>query len=80
MAKPIKANYDQEFLLPPSIEDWASKDHPARYIREFVQSLDLKELGFKEMTNEIDRPFYNSDLLLKIWLYGYFHRTRSSGK
>lgn len=80
MAKPIKANYDQEFLLPPSIEDWVSKDHPARYIREFVESLDLKELGFKEMTNEIGRPFYSSDLLLKIWLYGYFHRTRSSRK
>ena len=48
MSKPIKANYDQEFLLPLSIEDWVSKDHPARYIREFVESLDLKEMGFNE--------------------------------
>jgi len=41
MSKQIKANYDQEFLFPPSIEDWISKDHPSRYIREFVESLDL---------------------------------------
>jgi transposase len=80
MSKQIKANYDQEFLLPPSLEDWISKDHPSRYIREFVESLDIKELGFKVMTNEEGRPFYSSDLLLKIWLYGYFHRVRSSRK
>ncbi|MDQ3019624.1 MAG: hypothetical protein M3R36_03500 [Bacteroidota bacterium] len=66
MSKEIKANYSQEFLLPPSLEDWISKDHPSRYIREFVESLDLKELGFKVMTNEEGRPFYSSDLLLKV--------------
>jgi len=60
MSKQIKANYNQEFLLPPSIEDWISKDHPSRYIREFVESLDLKELGFKVLTNEEGRPYYSS--------------------
>lgn len=80
MSSQIKANYDQDFLLPPSLEEWISKDHPSRYIREFVESLDLKELGFKVMTNEEGRPYYSSDLLLKLWLYGYFQRIRSSRK
>lgn len=80
MSKQIKANYAQEFLLPPSLEDWISKDHPSRYIREFVESLDLKEMGFKVSTDEEGRPYYGSDLLLKLWLYGYFQRIRSSRK
>lgn len=80
MSTQIKANYEQEFLLPPSLEDWINKDHPSRYIREFVESLDLKELGFKVLTNDEGRPYYSSDLLLKLWLYGYYQRIRSSRK
>ena len=34
----------KNFLLPPSLEDWLSEDHPSRYIREFVEGLNLKEL------------------------------------
>jgi len=80
MSTQIKANYEQDFLLPPSLEDWISKDHPSRYIREFVESLDLKEIGFKVLTNDEGRPYYSSDLLLKLWLYGYYQRIRSSRK
>lgn len=78
MSYQIKANYEQDYLLPPSIEDWIPKDHPTRFIREFAQTLNLKELGFKVETNEEGRPFYSADLLLKVWLYGYFQKIRSS--
>lgn len=77
MSHQIKANYEQNFLLPPSLEEWITEDHPVRFIREFVNQLDLKELGFKVEDNEEGRPFYSSDMLLKIWLYGYFNRIRS---
>ncbi len=80
MSYQIRANYEQDFLLPPSLEDWISKNHPARFIREFVDSVKLKELGFKVETNEEGRPYYSSDLLLKVWIYGYFNRIRSSRK
>lgn len=80
MSSQIKANYNQDFLLPPSMEDWIPADHPSRFIREFVESLDLKELGFKVETNDTGRSYYSSDLLLKAWLFGYFHRIRSSRK
>ncbi len=77
MSHQIKTDYSKIFLLPPSIEDWVGKAHPARFIREFVELLNVKELGFKVEDNEEGRPYFSSELLLKIWLYGYFNRVRS---
>jgi len=78
MSKEIRADYDSQYLLPPSVEDWVGKDHPARFIREFVEMLDLAGLGFRLPGGEIGRPHYSADLLLKIWLYGYLEGIRSS--
>ena len=78
MSGQIKTDYSKIFLLPPSIEDWVEPNHPARFIREFVELLDIKGIGFKVADNEEGRPYYSSELLLKVWLYGYFSRVRSS--
>jgi transposase len=80
MGKLIAADYEQTFLLPPSLEEWVPADHPARFIREFVEQLDLEQLGFVMPQGEQGRPAYAPDLLLKIWLYGYFQRIRSTRK
>lgn len=76
----IMADYKQVFLLPPCIEDWVGPDHPARFIRDFVDSLNLEAMGFRVPNAETGRPAYSADLLLKAWLYGYFSRIRSSRK
>jgi len=55
-------------------------DHPVRFLREFVEQLDLPALGFSTPTAVEGRPPYALSLLLKIWLYGYFHRIRSTRK
>jgi transposase len=80
MAQPIAPDYGQQFLFPPSLEDWVPQDHPARFLREFVDQLDLPNLGFAMPIAVEGRPPYHPSLLLKIWLYGYFHRIRSTRK
>lgn len=80
MAQPLAPDYGQQFLFPPALEDWVGKDHPVRYIREFVDQQDLAGLGFAMPISNEGRPPYAPSLLLKIWLYGYHHRLRSTRK
>jgi transposase len=80
MAQPIAPDYGQQFLFPPALEDWVPADHPARFLREFVDQLDLPTLGFALPAAVEGRPPYHPSLLLKIWLYGYYHRIRSTRK
>ena len=80
MSSPIAPDYGQQFLFPPALEDWVSADHPARFLREFVDQLDLAALGFALPVAVEGRPPYHPSLLLKIWLYGYYHRIRSTRK
>lgn len=80
MSHEIRADYNQTLLLPPRIEDWVGEDHPARFVRAYVDSLDLKALGFSERKSQEGRPNYSNDLLLKVLLYGWLTRVRSSRK
>jgi len=74
----IETDYTQIYLLPPSIEDWVPNDHPVRFIREFVDSMNLREYGFKDQSNKEGRPSYSANLLLKIWLYNYYEKIYST--
>lgn len=81
MSKSLRANYQETFLFPPCIEDWIGEDHPARFVREIVQVLDVEELGFRVEVREdeagLGRPHYSEELLLMAWLYGYLNQIRS---
>ena len=68
----IEADYGQVFLFPPGLDDWILPEDPARFICDFVDSLDLREAGIKVEKNMQGRPGYSDRLLLKIWIYGYF--------
>ncbi len=64
--------------MPPALEDWVPADHPVRFVRDFVDALDLRQLGIEESAGDEGRPAYAPDLLLKIWLFGYMERIRST--
>jgi transposase len=77
LGRQIWADYQQILMFPPSVEDWVTQDHPARFIRDFVDALDLEGMGFVVHDAEVGRPGYAADLLMKVWLYGYLNRIRS---
>jgi transposase len=78
MSNMIEANYSQQWLFPPSLEELLPAGHPARFVREFVDALDLEKLGFKAEVAETGRPAYSVNLQVKVILYGYMNRIRST--
>lgn len=69
----------QTLLFPESLDDYVSPENPVRFLDAFVSSLDLHALGFaKAHCAETGRPPYDPAALLKLYLYGYLHRLRSS--
>lgn len=69
----------QGSLFPPSLEELVPEDHLVRVIEAYVARLDLQQLGFsKALPNKTGRPPYAPSDLLKLYLYGYFQRIRSS--
>ena len=70
---------NQLILFPESIDDYIEEDNPVQFIDAFVDSLDLGELGFKySLPEATGRPPYNPADMLKLYLYGYLNRVRSS--
>lgn len=78
--KSIDADYSEVLLLPPSVEDWVPSDHPARFIRELVGQMDLSHFNNGYQKQRTGRPSYSPQLMLRIWLFGYFRRIYSTRK
>ncbi len=78
MSYEIKPDYNQVLMFPPIMENWVPANHPARFIREVVDAMDLEALGFRKSEGEEGRPHYATSTLLKIWLYGYYDKIRST--
>ena len=73
------ANRNQVILFPESVEDYITADNPVRFIDAFVSNLDLAALGFLHaQPGETGRPAYDPGDLLRLYLYGYLNRVRSS--
>ena len=70
---------NQTVLFPESLEEYVSEQNAVRFVDAFVENLDLGGLGFqKAIPKETGRPPYNPSDLLKLYLYGYLNRIRSS--
>ena len=75
-------NRKQQFLFPPSIDEYVDENNQVRAIEDYVELLDMVKLGFtKAALNTSDgQPAYHPKLLLKIYIYGYLNKIRSSRK
>jgi transposase len=69
----------QTLLFPERLEDYLAPENPVRFLDAFVGSLDLHALKFgKARCAATGCPPYDPAVLLKLYLYGYLHRVRSS--
>jgi len=74
-------NRGQGDIFPPRLEDYVSEDNPVRAIDADVESLDWAALGFTRAApgaGQAGQPAYAPQALLKLYLYGYLNRVRSS--
>ena len=65
-------------LFASSIDEALWKDNEIMLIDLFVKSLKLPDFGFTFDFVENGRPAYHPSDLLKLFIYGYFNRMRSS--
>ena len=69
----------QTLLLPEAVDDYVGADNLVRFIDAFVDGLDLAAAGFARVVPEATgRPGYAPGDLLKLYIYGYLNRVRSS--
>jgi transposase len=70
----------QPSLLPARIEDYVDRNNPARAIDAYGDAVDLGQTGFRHPGSSGGRgqPPYDPRDLLKLYVYGYLHRIRSS--
>ncbi|MGI9420274.1 MAG: IS1182 family transposase [Geminicoccaceae bacterium] len=72
-------NRSQTLLLPEAVDDYVGADNPVRFIDAFVDELDLEKAGFERVqAKATGRPGYDPSDLLKLYIYGYLNRVRSS--
>jgi transposase len=74
---------EQTWLMPPSLDELVTKDHPARFVAAVVDAMDSSEwaaLGIGIDGEPLGAPAYHPRALLGVWLYGFMNRVRSSRK
>lgn len=70
----------QSTLFLELLDDYISQDNPTRVIQAFVDSLDMRGLGFKRVEpKDTGRSGYRPSTLLKLFIYGCLNRIRYSG-
>jgi transposase len=70
---------NQTLLLPVAVDDYVGRENPVRFIEAFVDQCDLQAAGFRRVQpKDTGRPSYDPADLLKLYIYGYVNRVRSS--
>jgi transposase len=79
MKKFREYNQDQGMLFPPSIQDWIPDKHPAKYIDQVVESLDLTAI-YDSYDALKGYPPYSPRMMVKVLMYAVTKGIHSSRK
>jgi transposase len=71
----------RDSVVPKRVDEYIADNNPVRFIDAYVESLDLVALGFtRAVPKGTGRPGYTPADLLKLYIYGYLQKIRSSRK
>lgn len=71
---------DRNQIKMISLEEMVAPESVARAIDAFINALDMEALGFDLSTAHTGRSPFHPSVFLKLYLYGYMNRIRSSRK
>ena len=71
-------NRNQINIFPVSLDQPIDPNNEVRIIDIFVDSLSIKDFGFRTDFHENGRPAYHPSDLLKLFIYGYMNKVRST--
>jgi len=74
----VPADRAQQYLFPPSIQDWLPESHLARFIVDIVSQLDLREPSATYAGKGVKA--YHPSMLVALMFYGYATGVFSSRK
>ena len=74
----IPTDRKTDYLLPPSVDDWLTQDHLARFVVEVIDGLDLSRLT-RQYAGRGSKAHHPATLLA-ILVYGYSTGVFSSRK
>jgi transposase len=74
-----RVDRDQQFLLPPDVREWLPPGHPALFVAELVEHLDLSRFveGYRSSSDR-GRPAYHPEVMVGVALYASMTSTMSS--
>jgi len=74
-------NRKQMVLFPECLDEYIDENNPIRVIDVFVNQVDIESAGFLRFVPAKEgRPGYDPRDILKLYIYGYFNKIRSSRK
>ena len=72
-------NRNQQQFFPPSLDEYVDETNTVRAIDLYVEQLGFIEMGFDDTSTSFEgQKSYSPKLLLKIYIYGYLNKIRSS--
>lgn len=76
----VSCDRDQQFLMPPSLDEWLPQDHLARFVIEMVDMFDLSAFYARRRADGWGRAAYDPKMMVALLIYAYATGTRSSRK